>query len=87
MSTNTTTLASDAVVLYSMNEFRKPERERGDDGARELAEPADDDDEERVDDVALPDASGRSTRSASGHAGDAGEARADEERGDVGRAS
>ena len=66
MMTNTMTFASDAVVLYSMNEFRMPERERGDDGALELTEAADDHHQERVDQVALPDGRDWSTRSGSG---------------------
>ena len=65
MTTNTITLASDAVVLYSMNEFRMPERERRDDGALDLAEAADHHHQEGVDHVALPDGRDWSTRSGS----------------------
>ena len=79
MITNTITFASDAVVAVLDERVQDAERERGDHGALELAEAADDDDEEGVDDVALPERRAGRPDQGQRDTGDAGQAGADEE--------
>ena len=101
MRTNTMTFAIDAVVLYSMNEFRMPSANAamtaplicprpptmGQRQRRHGHWAADDDDEEGVDQVALADGGTGRPDECQCDSGDSGESGADEERRDVGPAT
>ena len=79
-STKTIALPMLALVQYSMNALSHADRERGDDRAAQLAEAAEDDDQEGVDDVVGPERRADRPEQRRAHAGDAGQAGAEEER-------
>ena len=80
MKTRTAIFASTAPATPSSSLLRTPRPSAGDDGAGELADAADDDDEERVDDVALAEVGADVADLRERDAAEAGDAGAERER-------